>query len=96
MYLLNTRNISPMNPSGVQEARLMTPPAWQARTKIDGLAQQFGLENDSGGNDRKVAAGPGCLLSLLDGGEIRRNDGQLFGRRTARNGKHGCLPGKNS
>ena len=73
----------------------MTPPARQTRTKIDGLAQQFGLENDSVGNDRKVAAGPGCLLSLFDGGKIRRNDGRLFGRRTAGNGKHGCLPGKN-
>ena len=52
----------------------MTPPAWQARTKIDGLAQQFGLENDSDGNDRKVAAGPGCLLPLLDGCIIGSRD----------------------
>src|SRR5262245_62412531 len=42
-----------------------------AGLQVSRLAELFGLVNDSGGDHRKIAAGPGRLLTPLDGGIVR-------------------------
>jgi hypothetical protein len=73
-----SRNVSPMNPSGVQDA--------PAGLQVSSLAELFGLVNDSGGDHRKIAAGPGRLLTPLDGGIVR---GRLWARTETGIGSHG-------